>query len=187
MARYEAGIRTEARIVDATRHLLGDQGLDGTTLKAICDLADVRAGSFYNLFASKDEVVLRVVKEAINAVDPHPDQTEPDSVADLVEAFIAFITKESTLARIYLRIAISGALTDDSLGKRVLRHHHRRVDRLSAALMREHPELDDNEADARAQVILASLQGLAFNWLIDPTFDFAGHARRSVPGRLTDH
>ena len=184
MARYEAGIRTEARIVDATRQLLGDQGLEGTTLKAICDKAGVRAGSFYNLFSSKDEVVLRVVKEAITAVDPHPDQTEPDSVADLVEAFIAFITKESTLARIYLQIAISGALTNDSLGKRVLRHHHRRVDRLSAALMREQPELDDQEAVARAQVILASLQGLAFNWLIDPAFDFAGHARRAVSGRL---
>ena len=80
MARYRAGIRTEARIIDATRELLGEVGLDGTTLKAICDRAGVRAGSFYNLFESKEEVVLRVVGEAIAAVDPDPDGRHRDTV-----------------------------------------------------------------------------------------------------------
>ncbi len=50
MGRYQAGIQTEARIIDATRTLLAERGLEGTTLKAICELAEVRAGSFYNLF-----------------------------------------------------------------------------------------------------------------------------------------
>ena len=68
MARYQAGIRTEARILDATRQLLGEVGLDGTTLKAICERAEVRVGSFYNLFDSKESVVLRVVGEAIAVV-----------------------------------------------------------------------------------------------------------------------
>ena len=61
VGRYQAGIETEARIIDATRSLLADGGLEAATLKAICDRAEVRAGSFYNLFASKDAAILTVV------------------------------------------------------------------------------------------------------------------------------
>ena len=90
MARYQVGIRTEARILEATRELLGEFGLDGTTLKAICERAGVRVGSFYNLFDSKETVVLRVVAEAIAAVDPDPAHLGTETLNDLVEAYIAF-------------------------------------------------------------------------------------------------
>jgi AcrR family transcriptional regulator len=176
VARYQAGIRTERRIVEATRELLGEVGLEGTTLKAICDRAEVRAGSFYNLFESKEEVVLRVVREAIRAVDPDPSGVGQETLADLVEAYIAFITEESTLARVYLKIAISGAVNDDGLGARVARHHRRRSQRFSEAMAKEHPELTGEEVAAHTEVLLAALNGLAFAWLVHPDLDFRRHA-----------
>ncbi len=176
MARYQAGIRTEARIIDATRELLGETGLDGPTLKAICDRAGVRAGSFYNLFESKDDAVMHVVKDAIRAVDPHPAKDVPDSINELVEAYIAFVTGQPDVARVYLKIALSGA-TNGSLGESVLRHHHRRIARFSTAIAREYPNLTEDEAVARAEVLVATLSGLAFMWMLKPGFDFAGRAR----------
>lgn len=183
MARYQAGIRTEARIIDATRELLAEAGLDGTTLKAICDRASVRAGSFYNIFESKDDAVLRVVKDAIRAVDPHPKKDAPDSLDELVEAYIAFVSGQPDVARVYLKIAISGA-SNGSLGKRVERHHHQRVARFADAIGREHPELTDADAEARAEIILATLSGLAFMWMLDPEFEFAERARTAASGSL---
>lgn len=176
MARYQAGIRTEARIIEATRALLGETGLDGTTLKAICERAGVRAGSFYNIFDSKEDAVLRVVKDAIKAVDPHPGDGAPDSLQELVEAFISFVIGQPDVSRVYLKIALSGA-TNGSLGGSVRRHHLRRVERFSRAISNEQPELLDEEATARAEIILATLSGLAFIWLLDPEFDFAARAR----------
>lgn len=180
MARYQPGLRTEARIIDATRELLGQVGLDGTTLKEICDRAGVRAGSFYNIFGSKEEVVLRVVGEAINAVDPDPDGRHVDTVEDLVEAYIAFITGTSGLAKIYLRLAVTGALADGPLHKRVVGHHERRLERFSGALRREQPDIGVGDAEAAAEILLATLNGLAFRWVLDPTFDFPDHARRAA-------
>ncbi len=72
MARYQVGLQTEAKIIDATRSLLAEGGLEAATLKAICDRAEVRSGSFYNLFDSKEEAIIRVVRESIDAVDPDP-------------------------------------------------------------------------------------------------------------------
>jgi len=180
LARYQAGIRTEARIIAATRELLSEVGLDGTTLKAICDRAGVRAGSFYNLFDSKESAILRVVKDAINAVDPHPRQDAPDSVEELVEAYIAFIIGQPDVARVYLKIAISGASNDGSVFERVRRHEQRRTARLAAALSRQHPALSAAEATAHSEVMLATLSGLAFRWMLEPGFDFAARARLAI-------
>ena len=185
MARYRAGIRTEARIIDATRELLGEVGLDGTTLKAICDRAGVRAGSFYNLFESKEEVVLRVVGEAIAAVDPDPDGRHRDTVEELVEAYIAFITGSSSLASIYVQIAVSGAITHGTLGKRVLRHHQRRLSRFAEAMSRSDRSIAASEAERRAELLIATRNGLAFRLVLDPKFDFSGHARLAFTAPIT--
>ena len=114
MARYQAGIRTEARILDATRALLSENGLDGTTLKAICERAGIRVGSFYNLFDSKESVVLRAVGDAIAKVDPDPAHLGTETVDYLVDAYIIFVTKSSVAARIYVQIAVSGALNREN-------------------------------------------------------------------------
>jgi AcrR family transcriptional regulator len=180
VARYRAGIETEGKIIAATRELLGDVGLEGTTLKAICDTAEVRAGSFYNLFDSKEEVVLRVVGEAINAVDPDPEGLHTDTVEDLVEAHIAFITGDPAVARIYLQIAVGRSQSDSTIGNRFLRHHRRRFERFADAMRRAEPALEATEVAARTEILLATLNGLAFHWFLEPTFDFAAHARRVV-------
>jgi len=181
MARYQAGLRTEARIVAATRDLLSEVGLEGTTLAEICGRADIRAGSFYNLFASKEEVVLRVVGEAIAAVDPDPQRLHIDTIDDLVEAYISFVVGSSDIARIYLQIAVSGALASGPLHERVVGHHRARVERFADAYVRGRG-LSPLDAEAEAEVLLASLNGLAFRWILDPSFDFARHARLTSAG-----
>ena len=178
MARYEAGIRTESRIIDATRELLGEVGLEATTLKAICERAGIRAGSFYNLFDSKEEAVLRVVTEAITSVDPDPEGAGTDTVGDLIKAYARFITGQSTVARIYLQTVVRGGMTDDVLAKRFLRHHERRVARFADAMARADPELPPEEAARDAELLLAALNGLAFQWVLQPSFDFTGYIRR---------
>jgi AcrR family transcriptional regulator len=176
LARYQVGIQTEARILEATREMLAEEGLDGATLKAICDRAGVQAGSFYNLFDSKEEAVLRVVSEAIRAVDPDPDGAGTDGVNDLVNAYVAFLTEEPALARIYVQIAISSGTADSAVGSRFLRHHQARVERFADALHRADDKLSAEAATAHAEVLLGALDGLAFRWALDPVFDFAGHA-----------
>lgn len=176
--RNRAGMVTRDRILEATRLLLSERGLDGTTVKAVCDTAGVRAGSFYNLFDSKEQVVLAVMREAIQAVDPDPQGTGSDKIPDLVEAYISFVADEPTLARVYLVVAINGSLTDSVTARRIARHHEERVARFSAAMRRDRPDLAPAEVTARVEALLAALNGYTIQSLLDPSFDFAIHARR---------
>ena len=179
MARYQAGIRTETRILDATRELLAEEGIEGTTLKAICDRAGVQAGSFYNLFPSKEQAILRVARDAIRAVDPDPERAGTDTLTDLVDAYIRFIIDQPELARIYLQIGVSGS-NDDSAARRFLRHHVRRVERFAETIRRENPGVTVDEATMTAEVLLGALDGLAFRWVLDQSFDFSTHARAAA-------
>ncbi len=176
--RNRAGIETRERILSATKRLLAERGLDGVTIKGICDAAEVHAGSFYNLFESKEQVVLTAVREAIKAVDPHPSGSGVDRVEELVDAYIRFVMDDQDLARVYLTVAVSGGLTDPAIRTRVLRHHQDRHARFVAALRRERVDIGDDEAAELIDALLAALNGYAFQWLLDPTFDFENHARR---------
>lgn len=173
---YRAGIATRSRILDATRQLLADRGLDGTTVKAICAQAGVLPGSFYHLFASKEEAVLTVVREAISAVEPPTGPKE--TVSDLVDAFVRFVTTEPVIARVYLIMAISGGLTDPSIRRRVLRHHQARVERFAQAVRRQRTSLSPTRAGDRAEALVAALTGYAIHAILDPDFDLAKQAER---------
>jgi AcrR family transcriptional regulator len=176
MARYQTGLRTEAAIVDATRELLGEVGLEGTTVKAICVRADVQTGSFYNLFSSKEQVLIQVAREAIQAVGPDPSLAAAETLDELVDAYISFVVDEAALARVYLHVA-AAANTDTSVSRRYLAHHVQRAQRFAAAMRRADPHLTAAEAIVDAEVLLGALDGLAFRWLLDDSFEFAKHAR----------
>lgn len=176
MSRYRAGIETRRRIIDATRSLLAEAGMRGTTIKAVCERAGTLPGSFYNLFESKEEAVLTVVREAIQAVDPDPAGEGTDTVEDLIDAYVKFVENQPELARIYLQIAVRGAVTDEHLAGRVLRHRARRVERFADAIGRGGPGISPQAARRRAVLLLASLDGLVLARVLDASFDFASHA-----------
>jgi AcrR family transcriptional regulator len=176
MARYRVGIETRERILEATLQVLGEQGLESATLKAITDRAGVGAGSFYNLFESKEAAIWEVLAEAITAVDPDPDGHGSETVDDLVEAFVNFVTGDTaTLARIHLQLA-GIALTAPDVAAPIARSHARRVDRFRAAMLRHDPDLDEATAVAHAELLLSALTGLAIRTGMDPDFDLAVHA-----------
>lgn len=176
MARYAVGLETRARILRATRELLAEVGIEGATLKAITDRAQIGAGSFYNLFESKDDAIFEVVREAIDAIDPAPKTGAEDTLDELLEAFLAFVTEMSVIARIYLQLA-GYALTDDAIAARLLRSHQHRVSRFADAWRRTAPDLSTSEARHRAETTLAAMTGLGLVGLLDPSFDVAAHVR----------
>ena len=177
MARYQVGLETEAKIIDATRSLLAEGGIDAATLKSICDRAEVRSGSFYNLFDSKEEAIIRVVRESIRAVDPDPKGEGTDTVDDLVDAYIRFFVEDPQLARVYVITGVSTETTGNGARRRFLRHHERRVQRFADAMSRADGSVTPEQSAVNAEILLGALDGLAFRWSLDPTFDLERYAR----------
>lgn len=170
--RYRAGLETRDRILEATRQLVADEGLEGTTIKGICDRAGILAGSFYNLFSSKEEAVLSVVADAIARVELDP--SGPADIHSLVDAYVRFVTEQEPVARVYMEVAIARGARDENLRTRVMRHHDNRVELFTDALA----DASVPEPGAVAELMVAALNGLALHRLLDPNFDLRGHATR---------
>ena len=180
MARYKVGFETQAKILEATRHLLSEVGFDGITIKGICEAAGIKAGSFYNLFPTKDEAVLTVVREAISAIDPDPLGQGNDTVEDLVDAYTGFMIKDQELGRVYVQMAVTAAVTQEHLAGRIQRHHEQRIERFTKAYLREHPNVSPALAEQRMEIMLGALNGLSMRWSIDPSFDICAYASLMV-------
>lgn len=181
VARYRVGLETRERILAATRRVIGQVGIEGVTLKAILDQANLGAGSFYNLFDSKEDAVLEVVRHAIEAVDPDPAGEGTDTLPDLVDAFVTFFTDSRPIARIYLQLALARGMTDRRVADRVSRSHAARVARFADAWSRHEPGISTAEAEARAELMVGTLIGLGLNALVDPGYDLRGLAARLLP------
>ena len=56
-----------------------------------------------------------------------------------------------------------------------LRDRGARVDYLAAALTGANPQMTVADATPRAELVLATLNGLTIRYLVDPAFDLAAH------------
>jgi AcrR family transcriptional regulator len=60
--------RTRARLLEAGRRLITEKGVAGLRIQEITEGADVALGSFYNHFATKEELVEAVVADSLESL-----------------------------------------------------------------------------------------------------------------------
>jgi AcrR family transcriptional regulator len=60
-------VRTRARLVEAARRIAAVRGIEATPISEITDEAGVGVGSFYNHFATKEELLEAVISETFEA------------------------------------------------------------------------------------------------------------------------
>ena len=173
MARYKTGLETRDRILGATEGLLAEEGPEKTTIQAICDRAEIRPGSFYNLFRSKDDAVFEVVLDAVRDAATRP--VGSPSVDEFIDQFLGFVVANPNKAMIYLRLGVSGAVTHSDIIARIRHFHEKRVDYLAAALASANPQLKVSDATPRAELMLATLNGLTLRYLMNNDFDLTRH------------
>lgn len=71
---------TRSRLVRAAREVMARNGVGAATIQEITEAADVGFGSFYNHFATKEDIVAAVMEEAIESFG-----AAADSLADRID------------------------------------------------------------------------------------------------------
>ena len=97
--------RTRQDLISAARELIAEKGVSGLRIGAITERADVALGSFYNYFASKEEVVEAIVAETIRGL--------AESLGD----FIASVEDPAEAVSVSARRVIRLATEDEQLGR----------------------------------------------------------------------
>jgi AcrR family transcriptional regulator len=125
--------QTRAQLLDAARTLFARQGVDGTAIAEITEEADVGFGSFYNHFASKEEIVEVALSESLEAqakiVDALTEHLEDPAeiVAVAHRYFVTQSTRDPSLGWLLVRLDTTHRVMTRALGERARRDLERGI------------------------------------------------------------
>lgn len=124
---------TRAQLLDGARILFARQGVEATPIAEITEAADVGFGSFYNHFASKEEIVEVLLDESLETQGRIVDAlTENlDDPAEVVAVahryFINAAKSDPTLGWLLVRLDTSHRVMTRALGQRARRDLERGI------------------------------------------------------------
>lgn len=163
---------TVQKIVDGTVRCLIEKGYSGTTISDIAAAAQVSRGALTHHFATKEELILEVLRRIIRGK---------------TEAFIGAMPKEPTLARVDYALDVAfKAYTDEPVFilyldlwtqarwndklREVIRAHFRELRKAIANIVdRDFAALGPiTDGDTVGLLLLTVVEGIALQYLTDP-------------------
>jgi AcrR family transcriptional regulator len=119
--------RTRSALLAAGQRRFGERGFDATTVAEIAEDADVAIGSFYNYFATKDDLLAALLQETL-AEQLSRMQARRAGIDDPAEAisvahrhFVRLAWEEPEWARLLVRLDLPYRVTDDVLARSAMR------------------------------------------------------------------
>jgi AcrR family transcriptional regulator len=177
------------QLLDAAVEVIAEQGLNRATTRAITDRAGLALGAFHYVFSSKDELLEAVIHRVVRDIDATMAETASAATSEaagsltgealVVEQLRGFLLR----AWPYFERSRSLQLAQYELTLHALREpakHHLAVHQYQllvgtvAAMLRGLTDvLDDDASDELARFVVATIDGLLLQWLVEQDHDAA--------------
>ncbi|MEU1719434.1 TetR/AcrR family transcriptional regulator [Nonomuraea sp. NPDC005692] len=173
--RGSKGERTRARILDSATELFSRSGFHAVSLRDIAAHAGLTHAGLLHHFPGKESLLIQVLsrRDEVDGELMH-GPTDGLSPEELLDRAIAQVARNmSTPGLVGLYVKISGEAADpghpahDYFVKRYRRLRRQAAWLLGALFERATPPLD-HDPDAVAQQLIALIDGLQTQWLLDP-------------------
>lgn len=168
------------QILTAAYQCFGRNGVHQTTMRDICDEADLSTGAVYNYFDGKDEIVEAIARESSQSVDAlfeavDAGQPAPEAVAEVLERLAEVIEQTSATNDHRVQVRLWGeALHESSMREAVRDNQSDLVGRIEAIIERgqRRGEVDpEPEPSALARAVVALYQGSILQKALAPDAD----------------
>src|SRR5262245_57373285 len=156
-------VPTRERILSAAAQLFAEHGFASTSMPAIAELSEITAGAIYRHFASKAELLLEVVKRALEAL-PFSFERGGGEDAALLPDVAARLTEPALTGLRQLALEVHAAARRDPEVRALLSAYHETVMRLISALLEPAPRTGAREVtqgrEFTARAVMVFLMGL---------------------------
>ena len=187
--RRSAEVRRE-QLIDAAVEVIAEHGLARATTRAITDRAGLALGAFHYVFDSKDELLEAVIQRVVREIDATLGATAetveptaerrlegPELVVDVLERFLreawAYFEGSRTLQLAQYELTLH-ALREPEKHHLAVQQYDLLVGTLSGMLHELTEELDPDTSNELARYVVATIDGLLLQWLVDRDADAAG-------------
>jgi AcrR family transcriptional regulator len=155
---------TRERILSAAARLFAEHGFAGASMPAIADLSGITAGAIYRHFTSKAELLLEVVKRALEALPLSFERSGgEDDVALLPDVAARFTDPALTLLR-QLSVEVHAAARRNSEVRKLLSAYNetvlRKIRTLIEVEQQARPRATTHDPELTARALMVFLMGL---------------------------
>jgi AcrR family transcriptional regulator len=173
---------TADRIAEAAGALFAERGVVATTVTDICERADVARQTFFNHFASKQDLVEAIARRGhdffLDAVENA--RREGDSTGDRIRRLFAGLHGAASAAGPMHRELVTEVIRSsvDSADEASVQSIRRAVEKLLRAGRVEGDVSREHALEDQAALVLGALHGLFFEWTHRPDFPIAERSTR---------
>ncbi|WP_223167247.1 TetR/AcrR family transcriptional regulator [Nonomuraea sp. SYSU D8015] len=170
---YASGEARKERIMAAALLEFAEHGYRGASLARIAQRVELSQAGLLHHFKSKERLLVAVL-DYRDALDAHKLGLEPADGINTLRGLVRLVEHNSRVpGLVQLFSVISGeAVTPDHPGHEWARQRYRRLRAQVAAALRKGAERGefraDLDAEAHADRLIAMMDGLQTQWLIDP-------------------
>lgn len=174
--QQERTAESDRRLLTAAMRLIGERGYRGTSLAAIGDAAGYSRGLVTERFGSKQGLLWELVKRMLRVyreegrAHSSPDRIGLDALCDMVDNHRRALSSEVSMRAFYALMFEAIGPTPDLQTEFRTMHDAFRAD--IARMLRDGIAAGSirREIDVAAQsaLVLGTLRGIAFQWLLDP-------------------
>ena len=173
-SRYPKGVARRQEILDRTIEVFATNGAERTSLRAIADAIGVSHAALLHYFASREELLVEVLREDERVRGGSYDESEIVSV--MLNAAERNVSIPGLVA-LYSTMLAGSLETDKTVSREYFVPRFERIrtmliERISAG-QRAGTVRADVEPEAMAALIIAASDGLQTQWLLEPKVDIA--------------
>ena len=185
--KYESPRQLERRvaILTATREMLAEEGYAATTMRNLAGRAKVAPGTLYNLYSSKDELLMAAVQEVLDGIVTRAvEQSAPglDRILVLSEERAANIVKQPEYAEAMARALFRAEPEDPLTSLLYARSLPMYVNQIEIA-MTDGDLAEDCCADKLARHLQAQQWGVIMAWVMG-IFELADVAKEYTRSQI---
>ncbi|MET4583221.1 AcrR family transcriptional regulator [Conyzicola nivalis] len=173
-SRYPKGVARRQEILDRTIEVFATNGAERTSLRAIADAIGVSHAALLHYFASREELLVEVLREDERVRGGSHDESEIVSV--MLNAAERNVSIPGLVA-LYSTMLAGSLETDKTVSREYFVPRFERIrtmliERISAG-QKAGTVRADVEPEAMAALIIAASDGLQTQWLLEPKVDIA--------------
>jgi AcrR family transcriptional regulator len=180
---YAVGIARRQQILDAARELFAVRGYRGASMRDVAGQVGLSMAGLLHYFPSKEELLAAVLRQRDDTDTPWFEErwAETGSFREACRELAARNMRSPGVIRLF--VTLSAEATDPGHPAHdYFQQRYRESRELFSRVLRQAQERGEVDARASGPLLIAVLDGLQIQWLLEPDFDLIGELDKYLDG-----
>jgi AcrR family transcriptional regulator len=173
MARHSNDhVNNRQKILDVATKLVMERGVKGTSLADIAREAQISKGTLFYHFAAKDDLIYELTEQHFDRITrsllQRVEQMHGESLEKILGEGLAAILMAEDRGKLNLYLLQEAVIENPALKARFRSKYQEFQVLAGQFLAMVAPDMDSDQAKVLARVLVAILDGLIIQWLLEP-------------------